>query len=58
MTAGMDPAPFSRTPEQVADAVVAGLGRGRDVVWVPPVLRVVSAVMSFVPRGLWRRMPR
>jgi short-subunit dehydrogenase len=58
MTAGMDPAPLSRTPEQVADAVVAGLVRGRDVVWVPPVLRVVSAVMSFVPRGLWRRMPR
>jgi short-subunit dehydrogenase len=58
MTAGMDPAPFSRTPDQVADAVVAGLDRGREVIWVPPILALVSALMSVVPRALWRRMPR
>jgi short-subunit dehydrogenase len=58
MTAGMAPAPLSRTPDQVADAVVAGLERGREVVWVPPTLAAVATVMSFVPRALWRRMPR
>src|SRR5215213_10292361 len=43
MTHGMSPAPFSSTPEQVADAVVDALARGRDVVWVPGVLRPVFA---------------
>jgi hypothetical protein len=38
--------------------VVAGLERGREVVWVPPTLAAVATVMSFVPRALWRRMPR
>ena len=58
MTAGMSPAPFSSTPEQVADAVVAALARGRDVVWVPAVLRFVFAGMRLLPRWLWRRLPR
>ena len=58
MTAGMSPAPFSSTPAQVADAVVAALARGRDVVWVPPVLRPVFALMRLLPRAVWRRLPR
>ena len=39
MTAGMRQAPLSSTPEQVADAVVDGLRRGRTRVWVPGALR-------------------
>ncbi len=58
MTAGMAPAPFSSTVDQVADAVVAGLQEGRGVVWVPPVLRVVFAAARLVPQGVWRRLPR
>lgn len=58
MTAGMDPAPFSSTPGEVADAVVAALREGREVVWVPPVLRYVFAVARAVPRRVWRRLPR
>ncbi|GAB2913540.1 SDR family NAD(P)-dependent oxidoreductase [Rhodococcus aerolatus] len=58
MTEGMDPAPFSSTPEQVADAVVRALDRGRGEVWVPGVLRPVFAVMGVLPRAVWRRMPR
>lgn len=58
MTAGMAPAPFSSTPAQVADAVVAALRSGRDVVWVPRVLRAVSAGMRLLPRAVWRRLPR
>ena len=58
MTAGMSPAPFSSTPDQVADAVLAALRSGRDVVWVPPVLRPVFAGMRLLPRALWRRLPR
>jgi decaprenylphospho-beta-D-erythro-pentofuranosid-2-ulose 2-reductase len=54
MTEGMEAAPFSTTPEVVADQVVAGLEKGREVVWAPPVLRWVFAVMRHLPRGMWR----
>ena len=58
MTEGMSPAPFSSTPDQVADAAVAALRTGRDEVWVPGVLRPVFALLKHAPRALWRRMPR
>jgi hypothetical protein len=58
MTAGMNPAPMSTTPEAVAAAVVAGLARGAPVVWVPPQLRLLSWVLRAVPRPLWRRLRR
>jgi len=56
MTAGMDPAPFATNPDKVADRVVRGLQTGAEVVWAPPVLRWVLAVLRHLPRGLWRRV--
>lgn len=58
MTEGMDPAPFSSTPEQVAAAAAKALRRGKGEVWVPGTLRALFAVLRLVPRPLWRRMPR
>ena len=58
MTEGMDPAPFSSTPAQVAEATVAALCRDRSAVWVPWVIRPMIFVTRFVPRAIWRRMPR
>lgn len=58
MTEGMTPAPFSSTPQQVADATVRALLRGRGELWVPWVLRPVFAIMRLLPRPLWRRLPR
>ena len=59
MTAGMKPAVFASTPEQVADAVVERVRRGGGgVVWIPWQLRAMFAVAGFVPRAVWRRMPR
>ena len=58
MTEGMDPAPLSSTPPQVADGVVDGLRRRRRVVWVPPTLRWLYAVARVVPQFVWRRLPR
>lgn len=58
MTEGMSPAPFSSTPGQVADAAVRALRRGRVEVWVPFALRVLFGVLRYVPRPIWRRMPR
>ncbi len=58
MTDGMAPAPFSSTPDDVADATVRALRTGRGEVWVPAVLRPVFAVLRHAPRPLWRRLPR
>lgn len=59
MTQGMEPAPFSSTPDQVADAVVARLrSGGAPVLWIPWQLRAMFSVAPIVPRPVWRRMPR
>ena len=59
MTAGMSPAPFSSTPEVVADAVVERIRAGSGVeLWIPWQLRIMFFIARFVPRALWRRMPR
>jgi short-subunit dehydrogenase len=58
MTTGMTPAPFARTPDDVADATVRALRSGAREVWVPPVLRLVFGVMRHLPRAVWRRLPR
>ncbi|NNH69347.1 SDR family NAD(P)-dependent oxidoreductase [Nocardia uniformis] len=58
MTEGMDPAPLSSTPDQVADGVVAGLRRRARTAVVPGTLRLMFFAMRFVPQSIWRRMPR
>jgi len=58
MTEGMAPAPFSSTPDVVADATVRALRGKKGEVWVPSVLRPVFAVMRHLPRMVWRRLPR
>ena len=57
MTQGRSPAPLSVTAEQVADAVVKGVARRDDLVWVPTALRGVMSGLRHVPRPLFRRLP-
>jgi decaprenylphospho-beta-D-erythro-pentofuranosid-2-ulose 2-reductase len=57
MTAGRPAAPMATTPAAVAKATVAGLASGRKVVWVPPYLRFVFAILGHLPRAVWRRLP-
>lgn len=54
MTEGMPAAPFSTTPDRVADAVVTGLAKGKEFIWAPPVLGPVFFVLRSLPRPLWR----
>jgi len=56
MTEGMPPAPFSTTPDAVADAVVAGLAKGREVIWAPTIVGPVFAVLRLLPRPVWRKV--
>ena len=56
MTEGMKAAPFSTTPDKVADSVVTGLQRGHEIIWAPSILRYVFTVLRHLPRPLWRRL--
>jgi decaprenylphospho-beta-D-erythro-pentofuranosid-2-ulose 2-reductase len=57
MTEGMDAAPLSTTPDAVADAIVQGIARGKETVWVPSTLRYVMSVLRHVPRPVFRKLP-
>jgi decaprenylphospho-beta-D-erythro-pentofuranosid-2-ulose 2-reductase len=57
MTAGLKPAPFATTAEDVAECVVRGLETGEDLVWAPPVLRWVMAAVKLLPTAVFRRLP-
>ncbi|OBI11796.1 SDR family NAD(P)-dependent oxidoreductase [Mycobacterium sp. E2497] len=58
MTQGMDPAPLSSTPAQVAAATARAMAKGRRTVWIPWALGSAAAVMRLLPQFVWRRMPR
>ncbi|MFJ9638136.1 decaprenylphospho-beta-D-erythro-pentofuranosid-2-ulose 2-reductase [Streptomyces sp. NPDC101178] len=55
--AGQPEQPFATTPEAVAGAIVTGLRRRSETVWVPGSLRVVMSALRHVPRPLFRRLP-
>ncbi len=57
MTTGKKAAPFSTTPEKVADVTVRALRARRRVVWAPPLLRYVFSVLRHLPSPVWRRLP-
>ena len=54
MTAGRPEAPFTTTPEAVAEEIVRGLQRRAHTIWVPSRLRLVMAVVRVLPRPLFR----
>jgi len=58
MTEGMDAAPLSSTPAQVAEATARALANRKRAVWVPWAIRPLIFTTRFVPQWLWRRMPR
>jgi decaprenylphospho-beta-D-erythro-pentofuranosid-2-ulose 2-reductase len=56
MTRGMKAAPFATTPEQVAEATVAGIRRGRQIVWAPAILGPVMTLVRLLPRRIFARI--
>lgn len=56
MTEGRAKAPFSTTPDVVADAIVDGLRKGRRTVWAPAQLRYVFSILRHLPGPVWRRV--
>ena len=57
MTAGRPEVPLSTDPEAVAEAVAKALRRRSPVVYVPAPLRAVMAILRFIPRPIFRRLP-
>ena len=56
MTEGMDAAPFSTTPEAVAEATVDAIGGAKNVISVPGAVRPVGWVLRALPRAVLRRL--
>ncbi len=56
MTEGLEAAPFSTTADSVADVIVEGLRRNREIVWAPSALRYVFSAFRHLPRPLWRKV--
>lgn len=57
MTEGMAKPPLSSTAEEVAAATDRALRQGREVVWVPGLIRWVMLVARHLPRPIFRRLP-
>ncbi len=57
MTEGLDPAPLSVTPDEVADAVVAAVKANRELIWVPAPMRAIMSGLRHVPRPIFRKLP-
>lgn len=57
MTAGLKVGPMAATTDQVATAILAGLAKRADVVWVPSALRWMMVVARHLPRAVFRRFP-
>jgi decaprenylphospho-beta-D-erythro-pentofuranosid-2-ulose 2-reductase len=57
MTDGLPAAPLAVTPQEVAEATVAGVKEKREIIWVPAPMRVVMSGLRHVPRPLFRRLP-
>ncbi|WP_405685166.1 decaprenylphospho-beta-D-erythro-pentofuranosid-2-ulose 2-reductase [Streptomyces sp. NBC_00057] len=55
--APLEASPLATTPDAVAAAIVTGLRRRSETVWVPGSLRVVMSALRHVPRPLFRRLP-
>jgi decaprenylphospho-beta-D-erythro-pentofuranosid-2-ulose 2-reductase len=56
MTAGLPDVPFTTGPNEVADYVMAGLANGQRIMWSPPLLKYVYAVLRHLPKPVWRKI--
>ncbi|MDE3009138.1 MAG: SDR family NAD(P)-dependent oxidoreductase [Acidobacteriota bacterium] len=56
MTTGIPDIPFTTGPNEVAEYVMKGLASGERVIWSPPILRYVFAILRHLPRPLFRKI--
>jgi decaprenylphospho-beta-D-erythro-pentofuranosid-2-ulose 2-reductase len=56
MTTGAKEPPFATGVDQVAEDVMNGLAHSNRVIWSPPILRYVFALLRLLPAPLWRKV--
>lgn len=56
MTDHLDTPPMASTPDEIADAIIDGIRKRRELVWVPGKLRWVMSVLRHLPRPIFRRL--
>ncbi len=57
MTEGMTlPSALTAEPDEVAQAMVAAEARGRDVIYVRPIWRLIMAVIGAIPEPVFKRL--
>ncbi|HEY5104987.1 MAG TPA: hypothetical protein VII65_08095, partial [Acidimicrobiales bacterium] len=56
MTTGIAEPPFTTGPNEVAENVMRGLASGDAVIWSPPLLRYVFAILRHLPQPIWRKI--
>ena len=57
MTVGLEEAPMTVDPQDVAAVVVTGLRKGKETVYAPGPLRFVMTGLKTLPRPIFRRLP-
>jgi decaprenylphospho-beta-D-erythro-pentofuranosid-2-ulose 2-reductase len=57
MTEGRKAVAFAVDASDVAQAILGGLEKDAEVLWVPSWLRYVFGLLRLAPRSLWRRIP-
>jgi decaprenylphospho-beta-D-erythro-pentofuranosid-2-ulose 2-reductase len=56
MTEGLKPAPFATTPDKIADAVINGLQKNKEIIWAPPIMSILFTMLRHLPRPIWRKI--
>lgn len=56
MTTHLETSPMASTPDEIAEAIIDGLKKRRDIVWVPGKLRWVMSVLRHLPRPIFRKL--
>ncbi|HEY0214511.1 MAG TPA: SDR family oxidoreductase [Paenirhodobacter sp.] len=57
MTEGMDlPPRLTAQPDEVAEAIVKGVERGRNVIYVRPIWRLIMTIICAIPEAVFKRM--
>ena len=57
MTAHLDDVPLAVDADDVADAIVDGIRKGQEIVYVPSAMRFVMSGLRHVPRPVFRKLP-
>lgn len=57
LSAHVAEAPLTVNKEDVAQRVVAAVGKGKEVIWVPGPFRFIMMVLRHVPRPIFRKLP-